>query len=180
MEKELNIQLYNGDCLEVMKNIPDDSIDLILCDLPYGTVKGLQLKNQSKETYEWDNILPTSNLFKEYERIIKVSGRIILFSQEPYTAHLRNFKAENIIFAYPMIWIKKHFANCLFCNSAPVSYFEDLNVFHKRYDRKNNPLREYSKKIYEFIGLNKAKINKRLGHRKAEHFFRWDTSQFSM
>lgn len=175
-----NIQLYNGDCLKIMQNIPNDSIDLILCDLPYGTVKGLKLEGQNLNPYKWDVLIPLEPLFKEYERIIKIGGKIILFSQEPFTNQLRSFKSENINFCYPLIWIKNNFANYLSCNKAPVSYFEDLSVFSKRYNRYNNPLRDYAKYLFEYIGISKAEINKKLGHRRAEHFFRYDSMQFEL
>lgn len=61
----MSINLYNGDCLEIMENISNDSIDLILCDLPYGTVKGFSLKGQSKDAYSWDTQIPLEPLFKK-------------------------------------------------------------------------------------------------------------------
>lgn len=101
---ELTLKL--GDCLEVMKEIPDGAVDLILCDLPYGTMKGAGLDGWTSETMEWDERLDFNSLFQEYERILRRNGSIILFSQEPYTSELRFSKATNIEFAYPMIWEK--------------------------------------------------------------------------
>ena len=71
------IDLRHGDCLEIMKDIPDKSIDMILCDLPYGTTRN-----------KWDSIIPLDKLWNEYERIIKDNGAIVLFSQMPFTAEL--------------------------------------------------------------------------------------------
>lgn len=80
-----------------------------------------------------------------------------------------------------MIWKKDHFANALISKKAPVSYFEDINVFCKKYDTDLlHPLRQYSKKVMEFTGLRLKQINKELGHRRAEHFFYWNTSQFKI
>ena len=77
--------------------------------------------------------------------------------------------------------MKNHFANNLFCNKAPVSYFEDISVFHKVYDTNNkNPLRLYFKNVMQYIGLPKNEIMKKLGHTKADHVFRIDTSQFGL
>ena len=93
-----DVTLLHGDCLELMKGIPDGSIDMILCDLPYGTIKGIMLKGWNKKTTEWDEKLNTESLFIEYERILRRNGTIILFSQEPYTNHLRGFNKSNLPF----------------------------------------------------------------------------------
>lgn len=176
------VNLQHGDCLELMKDIPDGSIDMILCDLPYGTMKGAGLDGWKNQTTEWDERLDTGILFKEYERILRRNGIAILFSQEPYTSELRTWKQSNIQFAYPLIWKKDHFANALISKKAPVSYFEDLSVFYKKYDRQMlNPLRKYFSEVMDFIGVKSCKdINKMLGHRRAEHVFYVDTMQFAL
>ena len=80
-----------------------------------------------------------------------------------------------------MIWKKDHFANALISKKAPVSYFEDINVFAKKYDKQNlHPLRGYFKKILEFVGIKPRKINSVLGHRRAEHCFYIESSQFGL
>lgn len=178
------IKLYKGDCLEVMKDIPDGSIDLILCDLPYGTIggmgKGIKKYERLEQSEKWDTQLDIDKMFAEYERVLRENGNIILFSQEPYTSKLRTYKATNIEFAYPLIWKKDHFANCLIANKAPVSYFEDLSVFYKKYDSQClNPLREYAKKIFGYIGKTKKQIIEEIGQ-SADHFFRINTMQFSI
>lgn len=176
------IKLYKGDCLEVMKDIPSGSVDLILCDLPYGTMKGASLDGWKNQTTYWDTQLDIDKMFAEYERVLRENGNIILFSQEPYTSKLRTYKQDNIEFAYPLIWKKDHFANCLFSKKAPVSYFEDLSVFYKKYDTLGlNPIRQYSKNLLDFLNMKSCKdINKKLNHRKAEHFFYWNTNQFKL
>ena len=74
------IDLYNDDCMKLLPTIKDNSIDLILCDPPYGTVKGLRTDGWSDiSKTAWDNLLPTKTLFKEYERILKPQGTLILF-----------------------------------------------------------------------------------------------------
>ena len=70
-------QLFNGDCLEIMKNIPDKSVDMVLCDLPYGVTQN-----------KWDNIIPFENLWKEYDRIVKERGAVVLHCQQPFTTQL--------------------------------------------------------------------------------------------
>ena len=174
MKIELNT-IYNMDCLEGMKMIPDGSVDCIICDLPYGTMKGAALDGWEGTKTDWDEIIPTDQLFEQYERILRMNGVAILFSQEPYTSHLRSYqyKNSNFQFSYPMIWKKNHFANALIGKVAPVSYFEDINVFFKRYDTKGeHPLRDYFSSVMEFVGATSCKqINEKLGHRKAEHSF---------
>ena len=178
---ELDV-IYNQDCIEGMKRIPDGSVDMILCDLPYGTMKGAKLDGWVNQTTEWDEVIDTDKLFFEYERVLRMNGVAILFSQEPYTSHLRTFKSENLIFLYPMIWKKDHFANALIAKKAPVSYFEDINVFSKKYDKQNlHPLRVYFKQILEFVGVGASRdINSILGHRRAEHCFYIESSQFGL
>ena len=177
----MKIEIKQGDCLELMKDIPDGSVDMILADLPYGTIKGAKLDGWVNQTTEWDEVIDTGRLFLEYERVLRMNGVAILFSQEPYTSHLRTFKSENFIFLYPMIWKKDHFANALISKKAPVSYFEDINVFAKKYDKQNlHPLRGYFKKILEFVGIEPSKINSVLGHRRAEHCFYIESSQFGL
>ena len=171
---ELNT-IYNMDCLEGMKQIPDGSIDAIICDLPYGTMKGAALDGWTKDECDWDEIIPTDKLFEQYERVLRRNGVAILFSQEPYTSHLRGYRYKNTNFAfgYPLMWKKDHFANALIAKGAPVSYFEDMSVFFKRYDTSGkHPLRDYFSQVLEYIGMTSCKqVNEALGHRRAEHAF---------
>lgn len=176
------VDLKQGDCLDLMKQIPDGSIDMILCDLPYGTMNGAGLDGWKKQKTEWDVRLDTKVLFDQYERILRESGIAVLFSKEPYTSELRCQNVTNFEFAYPLVWKKDHFANALIAKKAPVSYFEDLSVFYKKYDRQLlNPLRQYFYRVLQFIGFSSCKeVNKQLGHRKAEHCFYIDTTQFAL
>lgn len=174
------IDLKQGDCLELMKEIPDGSVDMILCDLPYGTMMGAGLDGWDRTKTAWDKRLNTDVLFVEYERIIRENGMIILFSQEPYTSELRNKNHPNIEFAYPLIWKKDHFANALISKKAPVSYFEDLSVFYKKYDFQNmNPLRQYSTDLMKWLGISKKQIIDVIGQ-KADHFFRVESTQYKL
>ena len=138
-------KIYNEDCLEGMKRIPDGSVDAIICDLPYGTMKtawkGL---DEYDGRHQWDDIIPTKPLFEEYGRVLRPGGMCILFSQEPYTNHLRGFKAYNAMkFCYPMMWKKDTFGMSLNAKHAPVSYFEDISVFSR-----NNPLKHEVDWVY--------------------------------
>ena len=166
-------KIYNMDCLEGMKQIPDGSVDAIICDLPYGTMKGIDDK------HDWDEIIPTDKLFEQYERVLRRGGVAILFSQEPYTSHLRTFNPRNMEFCYPMIWLKDSAGNALMSKSAPISYFEDINLFVKVHDTQLlHPLRDYFGKVLEFCGGKKIVISQIGG--KADHTFRDGSSQFAL
>ena len=169
---------------EGMKYIPDGSVDAVICDLPYGTMKGAQLDGWDGVKTDWDEIIPTDQLFEQYERVLRMNGVAILFSQEPYTNHLRGYQYKNTSFGfgYPLMWRKNHFANALIAKNAPVSYFEDISVFFKRFDTSgHHPLRDYFSAVMSYIGATSAKqINERLGHQKADHTFRNGSTQFAL
>ena len=130
------IKLLQGDCLELTKDIPDGSVDLILTDPPYGTMNGFN-------GIDWDFAIDPKEVYAIANRILRKNGKMVLFSQEPYTSRLITEAYPNVPFSYRMIWEKDNFANALLVNKAPVSYFEDILVFSKRecYEAKH-PLRE--------------------------------------
>ena len=179
-------KIYNCDCLEGMKHIPNASIDAIICDLPYGTMKGIEKGGGWKsDSCGWDDTIPTAPLFEEYQRVLRKGGMCILFSQEPYTTHLRSFKGKNLDFCYPMVWVKEHPGNIMGATVAPLNYFEDINVFAKANPLHDfdlaHPLRPYFAQVLEFIGAKSCKqVNERLGHRHAEHTFYINSSQFAL
>ena len=176
--------IYNMDCLEWMKAIPDGSVDAVICDLPYGTMKNIGgAPGWHSDNCDWDDIIPTDKLFAEYERVLRRGGAIILFSQEPYTSHLRTFRAKNIDFCYPMMWKKDSAGNIMLAKNAPLSYFEDINVFAKAnplhdYDLAH-PLRPYFAKVMEFIGKPRKQVIETIGQ-NADHTFRCNSSQFAL
>jgi site-specific DNA-methyltransferase (adenine-specific) len=173
--------LYKGDCLIESDKIESGSVDLILTDLPYGTVKGAQLDGWNGTKTDWDEVIDTNEIYKIANRILRKNGKMVLFAQEPFTTELINKAIPNIPFSYRMIWKKDHFANALIAKKAPVSYFEDVLVFTKEYDVENlHPLRSYASDVMKFIGLKLKEINTKLGHRKAEHFFYLKSTQFEI
>jgi site-specific DNA-methyltransferase (adenine-specific) len=113
------IELIQGDCLEKMKDIPDKSIDMILCDLPYGTT-----------ACKWDSIIPFEPLWEQYERIIKDNGAIVLFGSEPFTSFLvmSNLK----MFKYCWYWKKNNHSNPFLAKTQPLRIVEDILVFYKK------------------------------------------------
>jgi len=110
---------YQGDCLEVMKDIPDKSVDMILCDLPYGTT-----------ACRWDVVIPFEPLWEQYKRIIKDNGAIVLFGSEPFSSALRMSNIKN--YKYDWIWEKAIGANPLLCKKQPMKYHENISVFYKK------------------------------------------------
>lgn len=168
----MSIELLQGDCLIESKKIKSGSVDLILTDLPYGNMKGAQLDGWGGTKTNWDNAITPSKVHKLANRILRMNGRMVLFSQEPYTTELVKSAHDNVPFAYRMIWEKDHFANSLVAKKAPVSYYEDILVFSKTHDTDGvHPLRTYFKMVMDYIGLNLKQINDKLGHRRAEHTF---------
>lgn len=122
------IQLLHGDCLELMKDIPDKSIDMILCDLPYGTTP-----------CKWDSIISFDEMWKQYERIIKQEGAIVLFGTEPFSSKLRLSNLK--LYKYDWIWEKPNAANFLVIKYQPAKVHEDIMVFGKKatsYSPKGN------------------------------------------
>jgi len=143
------IDLRLGDCLVESDKIETGSVDLILTDLPFGTLKGATLtssKTRSDE-YSWDNIIDTKEIYKIANRILRKNGKMLLFSQEPFTTELINKAVPNIPLSYRAIWEKNDFANCLFSKKAMVNYYEDVLVFSKMNPKHDNtgenPVREY-------------------------------------
>lgn len=168
-----SIELWRGDCLELMKNIPDGSVDLVLTDPPYGTMKNAALDGWNNKTTEWDNEIDPTSLFIELTRILRQNGKVVLFSQEPYTSRLITSAIPSSPFAYRAMWYKNVHANALIAKTAMVNRFEDICIFTKPHDAEcTNELRDYFKRVLEFIGAKSCKeINARLGHRKSEHCF---------
>ena len=174
-------RIYNVDCLEGMKQIPDGTIDAVICDLPYGTMKGAAVGAWDGTQCDWDDTIPTDKLFAEYDRVLRTNGTAILFSQEPYTMHLRTYpKKSNLRFCYPMIWRKDSAGNPNIAPKAPLNYFEDINVFVKPYDSNGtNLLREYFAAVLKFIGKPKRDIMQTIGQ-GADHVFRVDSTQWAL
>ena len=177
--------LMNGDCLYRMKDIPSGSVDAIICDPPFGTIKGIGADSGIMHGLvgktDWDECIPHQAMLNECNRILKQNGALILFCQDPYTGKLMADTHGNLPFSYRLTWVKDHFANALFAKKAPVNYTEDICVFFKKYDTLNqHPLRDYAVKLFEFIGDNKKTIFNNLGSQGICHFMRTDSTQFGL
>lgn len=139
MEKLRRYELIHGECIEEMKKLKDKSIDLILCDLPYGTTD-----------CSWDKIIDFNLLWGQYHRIIKDNGAIVLFSAQPFTTKLINSNLKN--YKYSWYWIKNKCTGFTFAKHQPMRKVEDINVFYKK------------KPLYVpqgLIKLDKPKLKKR-------------------
>lgn len=113
------VKLLYSDCLELMKDIPDKSIDMILCDLPYGTT-----------ACKWDTVIPFEPLWCEYNRIIKDNGAICLFGAEPFSSQLRVSNLQN--FKYDWVWRKPRGTGHLNAKKQPLRDVENISVFYKK------------------------------------------------
>src|SRR5699024_5488378 len=174
------VNLYKGDCLTEHERIKDGSVDLILCDPPYGTMRGAQLDGWDGANTEWDMAIKPSDLFDIANRILRRNGKLVLFSQEPYSSRLITEAIPNLPFNYRMIWEKDHFANSLIAKKAPVSYYEDILVFSKAHDTDGlHPLRTYFAKVLKYIGETRSKIIDTIGQR-ADHTFRTNSTQYAL
>ena len=175
------IKLYKGDCLIESDKIESGSVDLILTDLPYGTVKDIKNVNHGMSgKCEWDEVIDTNEIYKVANRILRKNGKMVLFAQQPFTTELINKAIPNIPFCYSMIWEKDHFANALTAKKAPLNYYEDILIFSKNNEFEGlHPLRPYFKKVFEFIGGTKKYIIDVVGQR-ADHVFRFKSSQFDL
>jgi site-specific DNA-methyltransferase (adenine-specific) len=191
------IKLYKGDCLIESDKIESGSVDLILTDLPYGTVKGLGNSRVAKEknynVSEWDVTIDTKNIFEIANRILRKNGKMVLTANQPFTTELISKAIPNLPHCYNMYWDKMHFANCLVANKAPVSYIEDVLVFSKTHAETNeHPLAYYVRELQE---KNNVFWNKEIanyyydkGHSKSfnnakavlKHSLNWDYVQFSL
>ena len=110
--------LYHGDCLNVMKDLPERSVDLILCDLPYAC---------GKTKHKWDKEIDLAALWKAYNRLLKPDGIVCLFGNELFTSKLIQSNTE--LFRYKLIWEKESPTGFLNCNYKPLSLFEDIVIF---------------------------------------------------
>ena len=176
--------LINDDCLNAMKFIPDNSVSMILTDVPYGTIKGLDLKTWDSRTTYWDETIDHEPMLSECNRILRTNGALVLFSQQPYTSKLITQTHGNLPFSYTYTWKKDNFANHLGCKKAPVNYTEDICVFFKKHTKHDfegfHPLRPYAEKVCAYIGKSKKQIFQEMGHQGMCHFMRHNSTQFSL
>jgi DNA modification methylase len=144
-------KIYNMDCLEGMKYIEDKSIDMILCDLPYGTT-----------ACKWDTVIPFEPLWKQYERIIKDNGAIALTGSQPFTSILNNSNLK--LFRYELIWEKNKPSNFMLANKQPMKYHENISIFYKK-----QPI--YNKQMIQRSEGGKQRTKYKGSRTDSEHYY---------
>ena len=168
-------RLFYGDCLIESNKIETGSVDLILTDLPYGVVKMKESAGNYKvlNTAEtWDKAIEPKSIYEIANRILRKNGKMILFSQEPYTSRMITEAIPNVPFSYRAVWEKNDFANGLGVNKAMVSFYEDILIFSKTHDlERSHPLIDYFMSELEKTGMNQSDINKLLGNKMGGHYF---------
>ena len=135
IEETDDVQVYNGDCLDIMKQIPDNSIDCVICDLPYGTT-----------SLKWDTVIPFNELWDQYNRICK--GNIVLFSSGLFTYNLIGSNINK--FKYKLIWKKNVPTGMSSAKYRPMKYYEEICIFN---GGTYNPI------MKERVGIGKACYN---------------------
>ena len=154
------IKIIKGDCLEEMKKLEAGSVDLILCDLPYGTT-----------ACSWDEIIPLDKLWKQYYRVLRPNGFIILTASQPFSSKLVISNISN--FSHQWIWEKiGSNGNPLLANKMPLKNFEDVLIFGKKgYDEGlEHPLRYYTILLREYTKYSRQKWKEIFGHYQFQHF----------
>ena len=143
---ELN-RIYNEDCLEGMKRIPDGSVDMILCDLPYGTT-----------VCKWDTVIPFEALWEQYERVIKDNGAIVLTAAQPFTSAL--VMSNPKLFKYDWVWKKPRGTGHLNAQKQPMRDKEDILIFYKK-QCTYNPQLESGEPYSKLKGGRKSRISEK-------------------
>ena len=113
------LKLIKGDCLTVMKDLPDSSVDMVLCDLPYGITD-----------CKWDSVIPFNSLWGQYNRIIKKDGAIVLFSVQPFTTKLIHSNLKD--YRYNWYWKKNNVTGFSYARYQPMRCIEDICIFYKK------------------------------------------------
>lgn len=166
------IDLKHGDCLEVMPTIPGKSIDMILCDLPYGTT-----------ACKWDTIIPFEPLWEQYNRIIKDNGVIVLTASQPFTSALVMSNVK--LFKHNWVWNKKRGVGHLLAKKRPMMCTEDIIVFYRDLNERKSQitsfisLRKYFEYIFKELNITKKQMLKDIGQR-VDHCFRFKSTQWDL
>lgn len=168
-------RLFLGDCLIENDKIESGSVDLILTDLPYGTMEGQSktgIYHNGEEKHEWDSIIDTDKIMQVANRILRKNGKMILFAQEPFTRELINKAIPNLPFNYRAIWLKDTLGSFMRSKSALLYRTEDILIFSKTHDlERSHPLINYFMSELQKTGMNQSDINKLLCNKMGGHYF---------
>lgn len=154
-------KIYNEDCLIGMTKIPDKSIDMILCDLPY-----------SQTSNHWDSLIPFDKLWEEYGRIIKDDGAIVLTASQPFTSQLVMSKYE--WFRYEWIWEKQRASNFTQVKRQPLKYHENILIFSKKPIKTYNPQRYKVIELEDIQKMNKKELKSFMENKDYDKFSKID------
>ena len=158
------VDIRLGDCLELMKDIPDGSVDLVLTDPPYGTT-----------ACKWDSVIPFKPMWEQLNRIIKPNGIIALFANQPFTSALISSNIAN--YKYNWVWLKNRGTGFQYAKSQPMRQIEDVCIFNKTLNDTvaNNSvfddIKAYFYEQRELSGLRLCDFTKLLGNKMAGHYF---------
>ena len=160
------MELLQGDCLRLMKNIPDHSVDMVLCDLPYGCLD-----------LEWDRRIDGKNLFSEYKRVCKQNANVLLFAQIEFAKYLMEstFPSE---FSHCLIWMKNRKTRAKSANRLPLSQYEMILCFRlNKYSNKGShkALREYFMRELGKSGFTVQQLEEKIPNYSANHWFRYSS-----
>ncbi len=188
----MKVELHLGDCLEVMRGMPDKSVDAVITDPPYFRIVDAQWDKQWKTLEDYIEWLELASI--QWRRILKDNGSLYVFADNKMSAYVQVMLDKRFLLINPLVWKKTNWkiANKYSQNFrcyAPNT--ERILFYSAQYDPTgwetvkldmNNfvPLREYFRKYQEAMGLNIKQINSRLGHRKAEHAFYWGSTQWDL
>lgn len=165
------MNLLHGDCMELLPQIPDGSVDCIVADLPYGTT-----------SCNWDHVLPMDALWKEYRRVLKGNGVAALFCAQPFTTNL--IQSNRPAFRYCWYWLKNQATGFAFAKFQPLRKVEEVAVFVCNVPGQNNTgkhkaLRAYMQEELKQSGMKRTDINRILGNSMSSHYFT-NGAQFSI
>lgn len=160
------INLMNGDCMEMMKQIPKGSIDMVLCDLPYGVLD-----------LEWDKRIDGKKLFAEYKRVCKQNANVLLFCQIEFAKYLMDSTYESE-FSHCLIWVKNNKTRAKSSKQLPLSQYEMIMCFRvNKYSNKyaHQKLREYFMNELNKSGWSVSELEEAIPNRSAHHWFRYSS-----
>ena len=160
--QEMTNRIFLGDCLQIMKDIPNQSVDMVLCDLPY------QVLHKNNPNAQWDRIIPFEPLWKQYNRIIKPNGAIVLFAQGMFTAQL--MMSNRKMWRYNLVWDKVTRTGFLNANRMPLRTHEDICVFYRNLPTYNPQMEKGSEHHRSGGEELKGQLNRCYGDFKATKF----------
>ena len=163
-----NVDLFHGDCLVEMRSIEEHSVDLILCDLPYGTTDRSGILNKNKNRIlPWDTVIPLDELWEQYKKVLKPTGAVVLTADQPFTSLLVISNLE--WFKYEWIWRKRKTTGFLHANARPMKQTEDILVFSPL-GASGGSVKANKNMTYNPQGLIEKKVKKKNNAKRLGNF----------